>query len=49
MVVTPLLDGLAHVDREALLVGITFRTVMSQMQMKWTAARLRYHEAHTWR
>lgn len=41
MVVTPLLDGLAHVDREALLVGITFRTVMLQLHQERAEQRLR--------
>ena len=38
-----LLDALSYFDREAFLVGITFRTVMLQMQTERTAARLRYH------
>ena len=37
------LDALSYFDREAFLVGITFRTVMLQMQTERTAARLRYH------
>lgn len=41
LIVTPLLDALSHVDREALLVGITFRTVMLQIQQERAGQRLR--------
>lgn len=41
LVFTPLLDGLAHVDRDALLVGVTFRTVMLQLHQEWAEQRLR--------
>lgn len=41
LVVTPLLDRLAHFDRDALLVGITFRTVMLQLQQARAEQRIR--------
>ena len=44
-VVTPLLDALSPFDREAFLVGLTFRTVMLQLQQQRAGQRLRSQRA----